>query len=433
MSPSRPAYLIAVDQIYHSAWAIPRLARLRRLRRLIEQRWSSGHPTRLVQVGGTSGKGSVSRFIEAALSLRGASGSLTSPHLFDYRERFSVHGRPPAQRELSRLWERRVRDLAIDYWEKHNQSPGYQELNLLLALELFAHHDLRYACLEVGLGGLYDATSAAPVDACVLTCVGHDHEHRLGSEPWQRALEKASMVRQGGALYTAEADPAVLSVVEAICEERGAEFHAVDAAAVDMLWRAVPDELISANSRLCIPHQRINAALAFTVAQRFEPTLTFSEAVASMDRVELLGRLSNVAEGLYIDVAHNPDKLAALAQEIVRRFPGQHIHIIAGVSGNRSPAANIRPLLEVATTLTLTRAGFKGHDPEDLRQELEVQDVEIPVEVCADPQEAVATALERRPSAGVVVLTGSTFTIDQALNPDPLLKHLNATYGWRNL
>ena len=30
-----------------------------------------------------------------------------------------------------------------------------------------------------------------------------------------------------------------------------------------------------------------------------------------------------------------------------------------------------------------------------------------------------------------VVLTGSTYMIEQALNPDPYLRHMSANFGWR--
>ena len=31
----------------------------------------------------------------------------------------------------------------------------------------------------------------------------------------------------------------------------------------------------------------------------------------------------------------------------------------------------------------------------------------------------------------VIILTGSTYMIEQALNPDPYLRHMSANFGWR--
>src|SRR5215467_10823511 len=50
---------------------------------------------RLVQVGGTNGKGSVSAMLAAILRAAGRRvGLYTSPHLIDFSERIQVDGRP---------------------------------------------------------------------------------------------------------------------------------------------------------------------------------------------------------------------------------------------------------------------------------------------------------------------------------------------------
>ena len=36
-----------------------------------------------------------------------------------------------------------------------------------------------------------------------------------------------------------------------------------------------------------------------------------------------------------------------------------------------------------------------------------------------------------RGSQDIILLTGSTYMIEQVLNPDPYLRHLSATFGWR--
>ena len=85
-------YYSTVDQIYHAEWSIPKLVRLQLLRKTLDALWPDGHRTKLVQVVGTSGKGSTSRFLETGFGCVARSGAFMSPHLFDYRERFSLNG-----------------------------------------------------------------------------------------------------------------------------------------------------------------------------------------------------------------------------------------------------------------------------------------------------------------------------------------------------
>src|SRR5262245_22333710 len=96
--PFDPVYYSTVDEVYHCETVVPYLARLELLKRSIRRLWPDGHPTRLIQVAGTAGKGSTAKFLEAGLALRGRSGAFSSPETFDFRERFSVSGTPVSDR-----------------------------------------------------------------------------------------------------------------------------------------------------------------------------------------------------------------------------------------------------------------------------------------------------------------------------------------------
>jgi dihydrofolate synthase / folylpolyglutamate synthase len=51
--------------------------------------------------------------------------------------------------------------------------------------------------------------------------------------------------------------------------------------------------------------------------------------------------------------------------------------------------------------------------------------------VIYDPVQALQVAKGLRGEDDIVLLTGSTYMIDQVLNPDPYLRHIGATFGWR--
>ena len=109
LSATNFPYYNVVDQIYHAEWSAVKLARLELLRQSIATLWPNGHPTRLVHVVGTGGKGSTCRFLEIGFGLLGKAGAFMSPHLFDYRERFSIGGQFVSQQDIQWVWEERVR------------------------------------------------------------------------------------------------------------------------------------------------------------------------------------------------------------------------------------------------------------------------------------------------------------------------------------
>jgi dihydrofolate synthase/folylpolyglutamate synthase len=425
-----PRYLNAVDQIYHSGWAVARLARQRRLREAVGRLWPRGHPTRLVQVGGTSGKGSVSRFLEAGFGLVGAAGSFTGPHLFDFRERFRVAGALPSPDDVAAAWEEVALPLCLEQAARGEEPFSFFEINILLALTLFERAGVAWAAIEVGVGGRYDRTSALDYAACCLTNVGHDHEELLGSEPWQRALDKAGVARRDVPLFSTERDPAIQLVIAAVCAQAGAPLHLVGEDAAD----ALPGLLgapIAPDSILAARHQLWNASLALAALAHLLPGLDQRAALERMAAVEIPGRLSLAAPGVYADVAHNPDKVAVLAREVALRLPGRPLIFVVGVSGERRAAAVLGPLVPLAAGIVVTRSAFKGQEPEAIRRELATLHPSAPVVAIDDARAALDHARAICPPDGAVILTGSTYMIDQALNPDPYLRHLNATYGWR--
>jgi dihydrofolate synthase/folylpolyglutamate synthase len=433
--PLKPTYYSTVDEIYHCEAVVPILARQELLRRSIRRLWPQGHPTRLVQVAGTAGKGSTCRFLEMGLGCFGRSGAFSSPEVFDYRERFSVGGAPVAREEVTAAWQSRVKPLAV---ELALGSPGqvlfFHEVNILLALVLFEQHGVEWAAVETAVGGRYDQTTALDAAATVLTNVGADHEEELGPTPWQRALDKAGIARRGVPFFTAETEPALLALIAGVCAEAGAPFHAVGAAEVAALGELMaaaapggppPEALLSA------ARQQRNAALALAVIRELFPRAEPPRIVAELLSARLPGRFWKVEERLYADIAHNPDKVAALAEEVERRFAGLDKIFVVGVTRGRPARAVLAPLVKLARVMVVTRATLDGQDPQQVEQAIAGLGAGAFTLVVPEPQKALAVARAMCGERDVVVVAGDMDMLDEALNPDPFLRHLNATVGWR--
>ena len=56
---------------------------------------------------------------------------------------------------------------------------------------------------------------------------------------------------------------------------------------------------------------------------------------------------------------------------------------------------------------------------------------DTPTLVVADPRHALEAARAMRQPGDIILLTGSTYMIEQALNADPHLRTLGASFGWR--
>lgn len=159
-----------------------------------------------VQIAGTNGKTSTSRYTAAILMGEGKRVALyTSPELVCLTERMEVMGRPVSEENFARGMA-----AAVTSGERVNarrSAAGERpyditEFDLLTvaALVVFAEAGVDVAVLECGMGGRWDATSAAHnIKSVAVTGIGLDHTRILGDTLEAIAGEKAAIIKPGRA------------------------------------------------------------------------------------------------------------------------------------------------------------------------------------------------------------------------------------------
>ena len=182
-----------------------------------------------IQVAGTNGKTSTTRFSAAILRGEGLRTALyTSPQLVRYPERMEIDGRIISDAQfahgVSAALEagRRVNDARAGAGkERYTITPF--DLLTVAALTVFAESGIDVAVLEVGIGGRWDATSATDPVAVAITGIGLDHTRILGDTLAAIAGEKAAVIKPGRVLVLGEGthEASVQQVMDARCRECG--------------------------------------------------------------------------------------------------------------------------------------------------------------------------------------------------------------------
>ncbi len=261
-----------------------------------------GHPERsyrIVHVAGTSGKTSTSYLVRGLLQAAGFTTGLTvSPHIVGVNERVQVAGLPLAEDRFCVYL-----DEFLDIARRVGRPFTYFELTIGLALWVFAREEVDYAVVEVGIGGLRDATNAvvAPDKLCVISAVGFDHTDLLGGTLAEIATHKAGIIGPGNTAVVVRQDETVLDQVRL----RAAQMHG------HVVIADYPDGA---------PYRHRNAALAQAAVEvlaerdRFQPppTIVVADPPARYERFDLDGHR------LVVDGAHNPQKLAGLVDSLER-------------------------------------------------------------------------------------------------------------------
>lgn len=182
-----------------------------------------------VQIAGTNGKTSTTRFSAAILRGEGLKTALfTSPHLVRYPERMEIDGKVVSDEVfahgVSAAYEvgRRLNARREAAGEELRSITPFDLLSVA-GLTMFAEACVDVAVLEVGMGGRWDATSATDPVAVAITGIGLDHTKVLGDTLEAIAGEKAAVIKPGRLVVLGEGthEASVQRVMDARCRECG--------------------------------------------------------------------------------------------------------------------------------------------------------------------------------------------------------------------
>ena len=142
-----------------------------------------------IHVAGTNGKGSTTNMIASILIESGyKTGTYTSPHLKDFRERICING--------TKIEEKKV----IDFINKNKVwfndiNMSFFEMTVAMAFNYFYEEKVDLAVIETGLGGRLDSTNIINPEISIITNVSLDHTNLLGNNIHSIASEKAGIIK----------------------------------------------------------------------------------------------------------------------------------------------------------------------------------------------------------------------------------------------
>ena len=407
----------AVELIHREAWT-GRKPGLSRTLELLERVGNPHQKLKYVHITGTNGKGSTAAMIASVLTQAGLrTGLSTSPHLWQFHERFQVNGRPIPDEALGRIAER-VITAGKDMEDPATEFELMTAVGMLWFLE--THCDI--VVLEVGLGGRLDSTNVIPApEVAVITNIGLEHTKELGNTVGEIAAEKAGIIKAGCdvVLYAQSSD--VFNTVEDACRMQHAG-----------LTVTVEPEVLSAGLEgqtftyqgqgpyhipLLGEHQRYNAATAletlWALARRGWkiPAKAIADGLSKTvwpARMELVWRSPDVI----LDGGHNPQCMEALAQALRELYPKQKIIFLTGVLADKDYHTMMGEILPLAKKFfTITPDSDRAMPAGELAEYLESRGGKaFP---CQNTQEGLDRVLADAEAGDVVCACGSLYMIGE--------------------
>ena len=355
-----------------------------------------------IHVGGTNGKGSVCAYLTHILREAGYKvGTYTSPYLLRFNERIRIQFTEIPDEDLYKLILR-IYAFNQQFEKKHGEFLSFFELLTLMALIYFHEQNVDVIIMEVGLGGLLDATNVINYDVSLITSIGFDHMKQLGNSLESIAYNKLGIVKPYHHLITT-VDESFHEQFYKHCVSVSAtyEFYTKKHLKImnDNPIRLMHDHVIYELSMLG-DFQHLNALLAIKTIHYLFPKITTSVIQKGLKKTKWSGRLEEIKPRIFIDGAHNEHAIKSLLSLTQTTFKNRDIYVLFSALGDKDIKAMLTLLKQLSTHICLTSFPDPRYLDLSMYQDDQIQFIN-------DPFEALKKMTSMMKDTDVLLITGS--------------------------
>ncbi|MCI6109882.1 MAG: bifunctional folylpolyglutamate synthase/dihydrofolate synthase [Oscillibacter sp.] len=316
---------------------------LESMRELLHRLGDPQNELKFIHISGTNGKGSVLAYLSTILSGAGyRTGRYISPTLFSYRERIQVDGEYIEKESLA-CHVTAIAAAAEDMQKAGLPSPTVFEIETALAFLYFKEKRCDIVTLEVGCGGLLDATNVITTTLMeVIASISMDHTDLLGDTLAKIAAQKAGIIKPDTMVVSAQQKSEAAQVIEDTCKEQHCTLQMVDESKISNVHYGAEGQTFSYKTwenvaiSLAGSYQIKNAALALEGVEALRKlgyALSDQQVREGLLHTAWRGRFTTLRRDptVIIDGAHNPAAALELKESLERYFPGKMLYFVMGM------------------------------------------------------------------------------------------------------
>lgn len=383
---------------------------LNRMKSLMDFLDNPQNKIKIIHVAGTSGKTSTCYYIASLLHTAGYKVGLTiSPHIQEVNERVQIDMHPLSESDYcSELFK------FLEIINNIDIAPSYFEVLIAFAYWVFYKNNVDYAVVEVGLGGLLDATNVVNSSnkICVITDIGLDHTDILGKTIPEITEQKAGIIKPSNIVFINNQSEEIMNVIRRYVEKNSSSLTVV---------KNYPQEL---NTVRLPAFQKRNFRLAYEVVSHIltiseRASLTIKDLVEASG-VHIPGRMETFAGDnriLILDGSHNDQKIKAFVEACLIGYPGFSRSLLISFGENKTDtlSSSLKHLSRLTDSVIVT-AFTEGQD--DFRKAISP---ELLAEMCKksgfkevvierEPQKAVENFFKQ--NSEQLIVTGSNYLLN---------------------
>ena len=272
-----------------------------------------------IHLAGTNGKGSTASIIAKILQNTGLKvGLYTSPHLINFNERIRINGHPISNNEIINFTKKHR-----NFFEKH--SITFFEATTALAFDYFRKSNVDIAVVETGLGGRLDSTNVLSPIHTIITEIDFDHTHLLGDSVEDITAEKCGIIKNSVPNTTINTKDNIVEVIEKFSKKQNTETNYINKNNITVLDHKKSSLHLKYNeTSYFLPQagsfQAENAILAIETIKNEFKDITDIQIQKGLDQWFWPGRMQQMKEDIFYDVAHNSSGVNILTSDLLNIY-----------------------------------------------------------------------------------------------------------------
>ena len=374
---------------------------------------------KFIHVTGTSGKGSTCSLIHNILTqAKFKAGLFLSPHTTTIIQRIKVGDKYISPNQFANL----TNFLKPYILECHENSPygrpSYFEIILALVLLYFKQQKCKYVVLEVGCGGMYDATNVIPRSKIsIITNIDLEHTRILGKTLTAIAKDKAGIIKHDSYFITKETRLKILKIFKDVCRKKKTKFiqiqpeieeikHTLDG--TYFKFRNNPQKYFSG---LIGKHQVYNSAIAIEVAKKLK--IPNKHILAGLKKTKLPCRFEVIKKKplIILDGAHNPAKMKSLTNNL-KHLEYERLCLIIGIKEKKDKRRMLKQIIPYTDKIFVASVKKGMQDKQYLQKfKKSVTNIDngLKPKIFFNPRKALDQALKEVKAKDLILVTGSLY------------------------
>lgn len=380
-----------------------------------------------IHVAGTNGKGSVTHILSAIFMAAGyKTGTFTSPHYVDFRERIKIDGKYISKNEVVEF----IKNNKI-LFEQINAS--FFEITAAMAFWHFQQQQVDIAIIETGLGGRLDSTNIITPQLSVITNIGLDHQNMLGNTLVEIAGEKAGIIKPNVPVVIGEEQKEVKQVFIDKCKtENILLFYANEMLSIEKVDNECEFEKLTYKASyqkrkkqiefetdLIASYQIKNLTTAIAATEvynnfRHNYLIRKNALVKALRNIKtttkMLGKwmvLQNKPT-VIADSAHNLPGINAILNTL-NKYNFNQLHIVLGMMKDKEVNEVLKLLPKSATYYFCSPNFLRAMDSTVLKEEAAT--FNLNGDAYTNVNEATEAAIKKATADDLVLITGSCFVV----------------------